>query len=494
MHEAPQRRGVLTLAAATRLLTAPRDAAGLAPLAAALGFAAPTPFDRATRAELGIGGGDDPCLVARGPGALRALLIALPDGVPVRDSVRQIASRLASRTPHLLWLLIGVGRNPSLVTIAAWSAGGRTPHIAAMIADRDPPADADAETLRLLVASCGEDTLSHARWLDVLGRESMTRRFFRALERVVRTLGEAGSGASPEERREAALLYVSRLLFLSFLEARGWLDGNPAFLAHGFDACLAVSGDYQRRVLAPLFFGTLNTAPERRAARSLEFGRVPFLNGGLFSRTPLERRRDVRFPDEALGLVFGDLLGRYRFVGREAERGWTESIVDPEMLGRAFESLMASDERRRSGAFFTPQPLVEAVTTAALADALGLPADRRALSAALAGEVVDAATAEAIRARLTTLRVLESRLRLRRLSRACTRAPHVTVESRRRPAPRSGHPARAADAIRIRRGRQSHRGLAVRAATLAVGRDRRSSGRSTSRPRAAEPRPARASG
>ena len=398
---------MLTLAAARRLLSVPRDATGMAPLAAALGFSEPAPFDAATRDALGIGGGAEPCLVARGPGALRALLIVLPDGVPARESVRRIASRMASRTPHLLWLLLGVGRSPALVTIAAWSAHRRGQRIAALLADRNPPADSDAETLRLLVASSGDDALTHARWLEILGRESLTRRFFRALERVVHTLGDAGTGAAPAARREAALLYVSRLLFLSFLEARGWLDGNPAFLSHGFDACVAANGDYQRRVLAPLFFGTLNTAPERRAARARAFGRLPFLNGGLFSRTTLERRRDIRFPDAALGLVFGDLLGRYRFVGREADEGWTESIVDPEMLGRAFESLMASDERRRSGAFFTPQPLVEAVTTAALADALAPCCDAGALSAALSGERMDSATATGIRARLATLRVLD---------------------------------------------------------------------------------------
>src|SRR5262249_4149731 len=45
--------------------------------------------------------------------------------------------------------------------------------------------------------------------------------------------------------------------------------------------------------------------------------------------------------------------------------------IDPEMLGRAFESLMGSSERRRTGAFYTPFTLVEQVANAGLDAALG---------------------------------------------------------------------------------------------------------------------------
>ena len=38
------------------------------------------------------------------------------------------------------------------------------------------------------------------------------------------------------DRHELALLHVSRLLFLSFLETKGWLNGDRRFLANGFDS------------------------------------------------------------------------------------------------------------------------------------------------------------------------------------------------------------------------------------------------------------------
>ncbi|HEV8218553.1 MAG TPA: N-6 DNA methylase, partial [Gemmatimonadaceae bacterium] len=122
--------------------------------------------------------------------------------------------------------------------------------------------------------------------------------------------------------------------------------------------------------------------------------RIPFLNGGLFARTALERaHRPIVFSDDAYGALLYDVFGQFRFTAREESADWSEAAVDPEMLGRAFESLMASRERRRTGAFFTPFSLVEQLSSYALAARLGdwvrsdpttIPAKRRAdLRAAL---------------------------------------------------------------------------------------------------------------
>lgn len=416
---------MLTARAAAALLANASSVDALAPLAAALGFEPPsTPLDAPTRAALGVPDAASDVRVARGPGDLRALLLDLPtnpaaNGSALRDAVARAATRLAARSPHLLWLLAATEQHGPHTLLATWSPDGPRPRVAALVVDRRHVVDSDAETLRSLAAAApgpsaspdaGADILTHARWLDLLGRDSLSRAFYRALERVVATLADsAPHRLALPDRRELALLYVSRLLFLAFLEAKGWLDGDRAFLANAFASATGRGRAFHRHVLLPLFFGTLNTPPNARADTARAFGHIPFLNGGLFARTSLERHaRDALFPDDALALVFGDLLTRYRFTAREDTSAWSEAAIDPEMLGKAFESLMAATDRRASGAFYTPHALVEEVTAAALRHALHDAAPPDTVAAALAGHPpTDARTLDALRARATSLRILD---------------------------------------------------------------------------------------
>ena len=400
-----------TLRSAAALLAGSSTALSLAPIAAALGCESqPAPLDGAAARELGIPEELSNPHIAAGKGSLRALLVETRTEGQLPALVARLAARLAARAPHLLWIIVATECEGSVTALAAWPGDLRPPRIAALVVDRRRIVDSDAETLCALTSADGAvDVLVHARWLDVLGREALTRRFYRALVREVAALAAAGAGrASGAERREVALLYVSRLIFLAFLEAKRWLDADRAFLAHGFERCMDHGGGYHRRVLLPLFFGTLNTPRRKRAHAARQFGRVPFLNGGLFAPSPLERRCRLLFPDDALGSVFGELLGRYRFTAREDRASWSEAAIDPEMLGKAFESLMGSPARRMSGAFYTPQAMVEEVTTAALMDALGgAGVSTASVAGALGGHALDPRESSVLRHRLQTIRILD---------------------------------------------------------------------------------------
>ena len=423
---------MLTLRAAAALLAAD-DADALARLAAACGCDGPphplAPPDR-TRLGLDILGGDASAVdvrVARGPGCLRALLIDLAPSTTCasfREVLPRLAARIARRTPHVGWLCIAASHTTGRpLALVSWSADRHPPHVAALSLDRDDVVDSDAETLCALAAAAGtDDTLTHARWLAVLGRDALTQRFYRALDRAVERLGHtmivptAARRITDSNRRSLALVCTSRLLFLAFLEAKGWLDSDRSFLTRTYTECVGGAGRYHARVLRPLFFGTLNTPGGQRAPRARAFGRIPFLNGGLFAPTVLEQRAHAEFTDEALGALFGDVLDRYRFTAREDGRTWSEAAVDPEMLGKAFESLMEPRERRVTGAFYTPQPMVERVAGEALVQALASPSLsttdagdllRSALLRGAPDAALHASARDALRTRITQMRVLD---------------------------------------------------------------------------------------
>ena len=361
-----------TLRQAAELLAAADSIERLEPIAMLIGCGPSEPLDEATRDALGLTGLVRDARIASGPGAIRALLLTADDDRSLREMIPAAAARLSRRAPHVLWIVVATQPRRGETAIAAWSIERHPPKVCALVADRARVADSDADTLRSLAAAAegSRDLLVHARWIDVLGREALGARFYRGLDSAVRGLARSSTYGSDAVRDELALLHASRLLFLCFLEAKGWLDGRRDFLAHSLERCVATGGGFQARVLRPLFFGTLNTPARRRSRAALAFGSIPFLNGGLFARTPAERRAAaVVFDDDAYGALVLDLFGQYRFTAAEESVSWTEAAVDPEMLGRVFESLMAARERRSTGAFFTPFALVERVSSFALDDA-----------------------------------------------------------------------------------------------------------------------------
>jgi hypothetical protein len=401
---------VRTLRHAAALLSSARSLEGLLPLAAELGIHGdPVRVEGANRRALGVPDDVLDAYLVRGPGAIRALIVETRAPISLRSLFSRLAASIAARTGPVLWLIIGA-TDDGEVGLACWSAGARPPRVVALVARRDRIVASDAESLCALAAVAGDDDLVvHTRWCELLGRDALSRRFYRTLEQRVAGLASSLRRVADDERRELALLAASRLLFLSFLETKGWLDGDRAFLARQFDACMASGGAFHQRVLLPLWFGTLNTPLRRRASAARRFGAIPFLNGGLFGKTMLERRHArARFSDEALGEFIAEVLGAYRFTAREEQDRWSEVAIDPEMLGRAFESLMAARERRTSGAFYTPQALVAHVAESALAARLGhagLP--EHVVTAALHRDPIDESDARLLRRELASLVVLD---------------------------------------------------------------------------------------
>ncbi|MBA3556429.1 MAG: N-6 DNA methylase, partial [Gemmatimonadales bacterium] len=239
-----------------------------------------------------------------------------------------------------------------------------------------------------------------ARAAEALGGEAVGQRFFREFRTILERMTAALPGPLPTPDRHAlALLQLTRVLFLYFVQAKGWLAGNGRFLAQAVDRCLARKRSIHRDLLRPLFFGTLNRSIAERGRTALGLGPIPFLNGGLFEPHPLERRLRGDIADHVWRDAFDRLFERFHFTVAEGEQGG----IAPDMLGRVFEGVMAPDERRASGTYYTPAALVHDLLGEGLA---ALVADRLSCSLAEAERRL-IEREKAVRGVLRRIRVLD---------------------------------------------------------------------------------------
>lgn len=257
-----------------------------------------------------------------------------------------------------------------------------------------------------LLAVDGLDERSSARIVQrALDRAAVTRQFFLRFRNAV---DQISGGEAPSPVRDHALLILSRLLFLSFIQEKGWLNGERRFLIDRAERCVREGREFFTTVLVPLFFGCLNTPGAERDAVAGELGRIPYLNGGLFEPSPYERRRpDLSVPNDVMLDVLENVFERFDFTVDEGDSAATK--VDPEMLGRVFESLMAEDERAASGSFYSPKEIVDALTARAIAEWLS-PDDADAIVAICRGNAPPRslhAKARSILDRLETITVLD---------------------------------------------------------------------------------------
>ena len=200
--------------------------------------------------------------------------------------------------------------------------------------------------------------------------EAVTRLFFTAYRDVFREAERQISGISDDVRRLFAQKLFNRVMFLVFLERKGWLSFNGSrdhlralWEDHKREKQTNPDVNFYRDRLNLLFFSGLNTPHEvnivgiqRDGFLQTRIGDVPYLNGGLFEEDDEDRDPTIAVPDEAIERALDELFYRFNFTVIESTPLDVEVAVDPEMLGKIFEELVTG--RHETGSYYTPKPVV----------------------------------------------------------------------------------------------------------------------------------------
>lgn len=168
---------------------------------------------------------------------------------------------------------------------------------------------------------------------------------------------ESTFGKNDKLVRDYIKKMFGRIVFLYFLQRKGWLDGNRQYM-HDLFYNSDKKDNFLDGVLEPLFFEVLNTDKPYRteAAKALPGSEnIPYLNGGLFARDEIDERTCI-FKEEDFERLF-NFLDSYNFTIDENDTDDAEIGIDPEMLGRIFENLL--EDNKDKGAFYTPKEIVD---------------------------------------------------------------------------------------------------------------------------------------
>ncbi|MGZ3859385.1 MAG: Eco57I restriction-modification methylase domain-containing protein [Flavisolibacter sp.] len=199
-------------------------------------------------------------------------------------------------------------------------------------------------------------------------------------------------GISPADKtgstiyQEFAVRLIGRTVFGWFLKVKKSEEGISLLPEHLLSS-LAVRNNpnYYHFILEKIFFQTLNTPMEERI-KELPPGaeQIPFLNGGLFEpheedyykpnkRTGLSDNINTLVIPDVWFISFFESLEQYNFTIDENSVVDIEVSVDPEMLGRIFENLLAEIDpdsgetaRKATGSFYTPREIVDYMATESL--------------------------------------------------------------------------------------------------------------------------------
>jgi len=196
------------------------------------------------------------------------------------------------------------------------------------------------------------------------------------------------------KKRIFAIKLLSRLIFSWFLKKKGLISNEvlSSKAVSNYKNVVPIEfrayNSYYHSVLEPLFFEVLNKKQSERdriLRNSPLFKDIPFLNGGIFEAKSdddfyYKEKDDIsKRPD--LSLYISDswftelfkLFERYNFTVDESTPIDIDISIDPEMLGRIFENLLAEinentqeTARKSTGSYYTPRNIVDYMVTGSL--------------------------------------------------------------------------------------------------------------------------------
>ncbi len=221
------------------------------------------------------------------------------------------------------------------------------------------------QRLQLISIGLDEDItvleLAH-RLRRAFDSDRVTKSFYSKFSAQHRALVAAISGIEDSPKTERPLsrwygsLLLNRLMFIYFMQRKGFLDNDQEYLRNRMLKIREMEHpgnfhEFYRDFLLPLFHDGLGADASHRKIDDPVIqdlvGDVPYVNGGIFSRHPLEIENEIHVPDQAFEELF-DFFDQWRWHLDDRPTG-NPNEINPDVLGYIFEQFVNNREEASSG-------------------------------------------------------------------------------------------------------------------------------------------------
>lgn len=158
-----------------------------------------------------------------------------------------------------------------------------------------------------------------------------------------------------------ASVMLNRLMFCYFIQKKGFLNFDEHYLRNKLKWSQEQQGENQffssfyKGFLLMLFRGGLNT-PTHNTDFEKVYGRIPYLNGGMFDEHQLEKQyENIDIADSAFEKLF-DFFDKWRWH-LDTRITATGKDINPDVLGYIFEQYI--NDRAQMGAYYTKEDITE---------------------------------------------------------------------------------------------------------------------------------------
>ena len=195
-----------------------------------------------------------------------------------------------------------------------------------------------------------------------LNSEKVTKDFYAQFRKEHSAFRKYIVGLDDDKSRDwYASVMLNRLMFCYFIQKKGFLDLNANYLGDKLRWVRQQQGEdkffgtFYKGFLCALFHDGLNS-PRHTDDFERKYGRIPYLNGGMFDEHQLEREHEgIDIADEAFVNLFNffdrwnwHLDTRLTSSGRD---------INPDVLGYIFEQYI--NDRSAMGAYYTKEDITE---------------------------------------------------------------------------------------------------------------------------------------